>query len=282
MLRITGVFFLIIFAIGIVIVSIKKKLKGDSLNVGTMIISVIAIIVGVLVASPLVTDDAQQPTNENSFGSKVELSTTVGYTDNKSQSEDSNFDSYLANKEGNTSNEDSIQNESNSNSLEQPSTSKGEQADKIEIVPFYEIKTYSQKGSVTKEEIVSDPRGNTYNDAYVFWAQYTTLNTGGGYYDKPCLEKFLGGMYKEFSLKIIPYEDFDKYNKNIEATVKIYADDKLIYTSDSITRKTDCEEITLSIENVNYLRIELKAGTDLTSYYNQYSMIIYDANLTAK
>ena len=180
-------------------------------------------------------------------------------------------------------NSSSVESANNNNDdTQKPQNTISEQENTIKTIPLYETKTYLQEGSITREEITSDPRGNTYSNAYVFWAEYSTLNTGGGYYDKPYLEKYLGGKYSNLSLKIIPYKDFDKYNKNVEAYIKIYADEKLIYTSASIMRKTDYEEVNLSIEDVDYLRIELSAGTDLTNYYNQYSVIITDAKLTTK
>lgn len=201
------------------------------------------------------------------------------------ENDDSSNESYISNNDDDSipsTSTNNQQNTSTNNSSEPIETSINTQEHTSRSIPLYETKTYLQEGSITREEIVSDPIGNTYSNAYVFWAEYSTLNTGGGHYDKPFLEKYLGGKYCNLSFGIIPYKDFDKYNKNVEAYIKIYADEKLLYTSESITRKTGCEEVNLSIENVNYLRIELNAGTDLTNYLNQYSVIIVDARLTTK
>lgn len=284
-----GITVCVVILIGVLFYSIKKK----RINLPEIIVSVISIVVSILLAFFFngETETTQEGTS-NIFNTESAITTTDDKSEAESIENDDTSVCEQTSEESNSSHNESVnQNEDDVQGV--TDDKKGEdQNDAIEnsskqenenkIVPLYETKTYLQEGSITREEITSDPRGNTYSNAYVFWAEYSTLNTGSGYYDKPYLEKYLGGMYDEFTMKIIPSKDFDKYNKSIVAVVKIYADEKLIYTSNSITRKTDCEEINISVDNVNYLKIELNAGTDLSSYYNQYSVIIYDAKLTTK
>ncbi len=284
-----GIIVCVLTLIGVLIHSIKKK----SINLPEIIVGVTAAILSVLLAFTFSGETKENnETSINISNTESAILTTDGNGKTESTENSNEATSEQASEESNTSYTESVnENENDTQSttdntndehLNHTAESSSEQENKIKIVPLYETKTYLQEGSITREEITSDPRGNTYSNAYVFWAEYFSLNTGGGYYDKPYLEKYLGGKYSDLSLKIIPHKDFDKYNKNVEAYIKIYADEKLIYTSDSITRKTDCAEVSLSIENVNYLRIELNAGTDLTNYYNQYSVMVYDAKLTIK
>ncbi|WP_337404179.1 hypothetical protein [Porcipelethomonas sp.] len=58
----------------------------------------------------------------------------------------------------------------------------------------------------SEEDIASDPRENTYIDACVFQGEYFSLNTGGGKYIKPYIEKYIGGGYDTFSATINPYK----------------------------------------------------------------------------
>lgn len=284
---------LIFCCIGVLIGVLIHSIKNKSINLPEIIIGVTAAILSFLLAFTFSGETKEN--NETSIifpSTESTILTTSG--DDKTESTENSIEATdeQSSEESNTSYTESVnENENDTQSatdntndehLNYTAESSSEQENKIKIVPLYETKTYLQEGSITREEITSDPRGNTYSNAYVFWAEYFSLNTGGGYYDKPYLEKYLGRKYSDLSLKIIPYKDFDKYNKNVEAYIKIYADEKLIYTSDRITRKTDCVEVSLSIEDVNYLRIELNAGTDLTNYYNQYSVMVYDAKLTTK
>lgn len=181
-----------------------------------------------------------------------------------------------------TNNESGSEDNTN-NVLSEPTDSiTSEQEDEQRKTVFlYETKTYSFNGNVTREDVLSDPRGNNYNDAYLFGGEYYTLNTGGGKYDKPFIEKYIGGEYDSFTAIIIPYKTFDKYGKNVQAKINIYADNELVYTSNTISRKTEQEQISLSVSGVKYLKIELVPATELQSYYNQYSVILYNATLAS-
>lgn len=150
------------------------------------------------------------------------------------------------------------------------------------IVPLSETKTFSEQPNITIEDLVSDPWDNPHNNVFVFWGEYYTLNTGGSGFDQPYIEKYLGGEYKNFSATIIPHKEFDEYNKGVEAVIKVYTDDKLVYTSDNITRKTKSKDINLSVDGIDYLKIELCAATDLRSYTNKYNVILENAVLSKK
>ncbi len=143
-------------------------------------------------------------------------------------------------------------------------------------VSIRELTTYAYDGSYVFEDVASDPRGNTYNNAYIFYGEYYTLNTGGGKYDKPYVEKYLGGKYSRFTAVVNPFKTFDKYNKGINATINIYADSQKVFSS-TVSKLTENVAIEIDVTGVNYLKIELLPATDMTSYFNQYSIILSDA-----
>lgn len=157
-----------------------------------------------------------------------------------------------------------------------------EELPKKTTVPLSETKTFSEQPNITIEDLASDPWDNPHNNVFVFWGEYYTLNTGGSGFDQPYIEKYLGGEYKNFSATIIPHKEFDEYNKGVEAVIKVYTDDKLVYTSDNITRKTKSKDINLSVDGIDYLKIELCAATDLRSYTNKYNVILENAVLSKK
>lgn len=149
------------------------------------------------------------------------------------------------------------------------------------VAKFSDMTTFSKSGSPSVEEMVSDPRGKTYNDAYLFVGQHNHLADGSKYYDRPYLEKYIGAEFERFTVTVMPYKDFDKYNKQVEAYIQIYADDELIYTSENITRKTEELLIDISVKDVKYLKIELNPATELEGFYNVYSVILYEALLVS-
>ena len=138
--------------------------------------------------------------------------------------------------------------------------------------------TYAYDGSVVFEDIVSDPRGNSYNKAYLFYGEYYHLNTGWGEYGSSCITKYLGSKYSRFTAVLNPYQTFDKYNKGIEATFNIYTEDKLVFTT-TLSKSTENIQIELDVTNINYLKFELLPATEMTNYHNQYSVILSDATL---
>lgn len=286
--------FLLLGIIWIGVYVIVKKTHNYEIDRITLIVSIIGILISScfsICSMPSAFETTDEVMSSYEYSQEYKTESKDNYyeskTDDVIEDADNSLTEYVKNNssytETSTTNTSTEQpNSSTDNFSESMFSTEESQDNKSKIVPLYETKTYLQNGSITREDITSDPRGNTYNNAYVFWGQYSTLNTGGEHYDKPYIEKYLGGNYNEFSAKLIPYEDFDKFNKNVQAEIRVYADEKLVYTSNRITRKTDCEEIIISVENVNYLKIELNAGTQLTSYHNKYSVIMHDAKLITK
>lgn len=96
-------------------------------------------------------------------------------------------------------------------------------------------------------------------------------------------EKIEYRLYKKYGIisgQITPYK---KIWETGEANVKIYADDILIYTSPTITRKTDTIEFSVDVSTAEYIVIEVNGftcGTIADSIYN--SIIISNVQLWGK
>lgn len=290
---ITAIILLILFLIALVVYVFRSK-NEKSISKIQLYVSVVGIIVSVLVAivSAISLDKESEDISDTVIPQHSESTTSITpesnintdvIADNNQNNHEENFASSLNKDTSNdTTPAENVYSNEKSEAIETDKDNKAITTQKqYASTHLSDFKTYSYDGSYKKEDITSDPRGNTYNDAYVFYGEYFTLNTGGGKYDRPFFEKYIGSNYDEFTAVIIPHDTFDKYNKNVEAVIKIYANDSLIYTSDKISRKTERIEVNLPISGIKYLKIELNPVTDLTSYYNQYSVILYDAMLVA-
>ncbi len=119
----------------------------------------------------------------------------------------------------------------------------------------------------------TDPFGKTHMDV----SNYSILN--GDYYKGEgtvhYAEYRLYGKYSTFSGSMISYKDI---GENGKTQIKIYADDKLIYFSPEIRRKTDLTNFSVDISGVDYLKIEV-VPIDDTQYHNTPCFILMDALL---
>lgn len=115
----------------------------------------------------------------------------------------------------------------------------------------------------------TDPFGNTYSDVsnYAVFSSYS-YGDAEGY-----AEYRIYGNYTLLTGKISPHTDTFT---DARGQIKIYADDKLKYTSPMIGRKTDSFDFSVDITDAEYIKIEY----ELDSYYNCYAAIILmDVNL---
>ena len=151
--------------------------------------------------------------------------------------------------------------------------------EKYTPVLYRKLTNNALSGSIRKEDVATDSKGNTYNDQLVFYAEFNHYNDGSKSFDKPYIEQYTGGKYSRFKATIIPHKEMDEYNKGCGAVVKIYADDRLVYTSSTITRKGAAENVDLKIAGVQYLKIQVEPTSSLESYYNNYTIILADAKV---
>ncbi|MBR3039709.1 MAG: protein kinase [Lachnospiraceae bacterium] len=116
----------------------------------------------------------------------------------------------------------------------------------------------------------TDPFGNTYSDVSnyaIFKSTYSWTDQGG--YE----EYRLYGDYKTLSASIAPQADIVVAGKG---QIQVYADDKLVYTSPVVNRKTDSFSFEVDITGAEYVKIVYTvfahSGTDNT-------LILMDVNL---
>ena len=151
--------------------------------------------------------------------------------------------------------------------------------EKYTPVLYRKLTNNALKGSIRKEDVATDSKGNTYSDQLVFYAEFNHYNDGSKSFDKPSIEQYTGGKYSKFKATIVPHKEMDEYNKGCGAVVKIYADDRLIYTSTTITRKGSSVSVDLDITGVQYLKVQVEPTSSLESYYNNYTIILSDAKV---
>lgn len=119
------------------------------------------------------------------------------------------------------------------------------------------IYTLKMRGD-TSHSMTEDSHGENHSDALTL-TSITEFETKG--------------EYKKLSFKVSPEKYFSTYNK-CGSYVKVYADDKLVYTSDLITYKTYEFEVNVDILNANYVRID---NENLAGGGWHEEVLIYDA-----
>ena len=75
------------------------------------------------------------------------------------------------------------------------------------------------------------------------------------------VEYYIGGIYKTINFDIAPYADFDIKNEGASSVIKVYVDDKLKYTSPTITKKTKKFNTgDIDLTGADYLKIVVEKG----------------------
>ena len=88
------------------------------------------------------------------------------------------------------------------------------------------------------------------------------------------------GKYKYISGALSPHADI---NEDAYSQVKIYADDRLVYTSPAIGRKTDLVNFNADISGADYIKIVVKVMQSGTSHSeSKNSLILMDVQLWSK
>lgn len=109
----------------------------------------------------------------------------------------------------------------------------------------------------TSHEMRKDSHGDDHSDSLII-DEYVEFETKG--------------EYKKLSFKASPCEYFSTYS-SCGSYVKVYADDKLVYTSDLITYKTYEFEVNADISGANYVRITVEEKT----WNRTEDVLVYDA-----
>lgn len=135
-------------------------------------------------------------------------------------------------------------------------------------------------GFTWNDGLPTDPFGKTYTDLsgyalfkgeYWSWNQDKAITTA---------EYRVYGKYKYISGALSPHADI---NEDAYSQVKIYADDKLVYTSPAIGRKTDLVNFNADISGADYIKIvvEVKRREEKDGN-NKDSLILMDVQLWSK
>lgn len=123
-----------------------------------------------------------------------------------------------------------------------------------------------------------DPFGNTYNDYTLICYKKELLADGafdaGSAYREYYSEYYINNKYEALTLKIAPYiytqEESSSY-------LEVYVDDKKIFTSTEICRKSQPESYELDVSNGSYLKIVAKVFSGYSPHNS--AIILSDATL---
>lgn len=97
--------------------------------------------------------------------------------------------------------------------------------------------------------IAADPFGNDYTNA----CNYVQVKATNGI--KPYAEYRLYGKYTILTGIVAPHAD---YKEASVCCIQVYADDKLVYTSPEITRKSDAVTFEINVAGAEYIRFEVQ------------------------
>lgn len=121
----------------------------------------------------------------------------------------------------------------------------------------------------------TDPFGTTYTD----FCNYAIFEGEYGWKSSKVTtaEYRLYGKYKYLSGALSPHADIDEDGYG---QVKIYADDRLVYTSPAIDRKTDLVTFSADISGADYVKVVVEIKRKGETYGNEKSaLILMDAQL---
>lgn len=136
-------------------------------------------------------------------------------------------------------------------------------------VPLSQLDPFS--GSWEDEKsTASDCLGNRYTDALIGRGHWTSNGRGG-----TTVEYYIAQEYTSLSGMLAFYNDGG--NSDYPLHLEIYGDDRLIYTSPTITRKTESVDFNVSVVGVKYLKLCVVIENDGTWNYDD--LIIGSARL---
>ncbi len=100
---------------------------------------------------------------------------------------------------------------------------------------------------------------NPFDNIYTYSVNYSILhgNYHSGDYELSA-EYYIDKKYKSLSFNISPYAD---YGNEASTTLKIFVDDKLVYTSPAVTRKSNIISVPdIPLVGATYLKIVVDKG----------------------
>lgn len=123
------------------------------------------------------------------------------------------------------------------------------------------------------KDSAKDPRGTVYNDVLLLESDWV------GGWDHPILagevEFYTDRKYSTFECTLLPNDNFSKSEKAKGGQLQIYADGKLVYTSVTLSYKTNGIKVSVNIGNAEYITFKV-VNNSYESYYCA-SMFLLDA-----
>ncbi len=119
----------------------------------------------------------------------------------------------------------------------------------------------------------TDPFENTYTNAVNYVIFSGNANSAGKEY---YAEYRLYGKYKSISGELVPHTDIPEMGTS---QISVYADDKLVYTSSAIGRKTDLIPFTADIAGADYVKIVVNCKDALSNGEDDNCLILMNVQL---
>lgn len=115
----------------------------------------------------------------------------------------------------------------------------------------------------------TDPFGVTYSNA----GNFAIIN--GAWYGSECYSEYrLYGDYKILTGSLVSHADIPEKGYS---QIKVFADDKLIYTSPKIERKTDLTDFSVNVSGADYIKILVYVET--TEGYDDPGLVLMNCQL---
>lgn len=114
------------------------------------------------------------------------------------------------------------------------------------------------------------------NNEYWTWNEYDATDTFGNNYADKC-NYFVGTNFNKRSVEYRPNKEYglltgiaapsNGLRDDVSVTLRIYADDELVYTSPVVNRKTEAFRFEVDLTDVEFIKIEINADFTLSSCF---------------
>lgn len=114
------------------------------------------------------------------------------------------------------------------------------------------------------------------NNEYWTWNEYDATDTFGNNYADKC-NYFVGTNFNKRSVEYRPNKEYglltgiaapsNGLRDDVSVTLRIYADDELVYTSPVVNRKTEAFRFEVDLTDVEFVKIEIDADFTLSSCF---------------
>ena len=142
-----------------------------------------------------------------------------------------------------------------------------------------------KKAELVASKPISITTLNEINNEYWSWNEYDATDTYGNNYADKC-NYFTGTNFNKKSIEYRPNKEYglltgiaapsNGLRDDVNVTLRIYADDKLVYTSPIVNRKTEAFRFEVDLTDVEFVKIEVDADFTLSTCF---CLIVADVQL---